>query len=206
MTLTRTVQSIRRVTRFSMQQDLRTSLMGSSAVSHNNLGTLNGVFVPCLLNILGAPLFLFVGFSVGMMGWLGSLAIFVFCETLAYLTISSFSALVTNGRMRGGGAYFMISRSLGPAFGGSSGLLFWLTYCLNVTFNTRSFTDVVFQTFFEPQTSTFSNKLAFSSAVLFLLFLVAVKAREAHAHARTHARTHTHTHRERERDRDRDRD
>ena len=117
-----------------------------------------------------------------MMGWLGTLALFCFCELIAYLTITSFSALVTNGRMRGGGAYFMISRSLGPAFGASSGILFWITYCLNVTFNTRSFTDVVFQTFFEPRwpgCSTFANELAFSSSVLFLLFLVAFRGARA---------------------------
>ena len=140
--------------------------------THNNLGTINGCYIPCLLNILGAPLFLFVGFAVGMMGWAGALGLFFFSELIAYLTITSFSALVTNGQMKGGGAYYMISRSLGPAFGGSSGMcalrptlpcpplapenragaprrrsLFWLTYCTNVTFNTRAFSDTVFSTF-----------------------------------------------------------
>lgn len=90
--------------------------------THNNLGTINGCYIPCLLNILGAPLFLFVGFAVGMMGWVGALGLFFFSELIAYLTITSFSALVTNGQMKGGGAYYMISRSLGPAFGGSSGM------------------------------------------------------------------------------------
>jgi len=78
----------------------------------------------------------------------------------------------------------MISRSLRPAFGGSSGLLFWVTYCLNVTFNTRSFSGVVFQTFFEPAwpgSTSFWNELAFSSATLFLLFLVAFESAAAFA-------------------------
>ena len=126
------------------------TLLGEDAKARptrNQLGTINGCYIPCLLNILGAPLFLFVGFSVGMMGWIGALGLFFYAETIAYLTITSFSALVTSGRMRGGGAYYMISRSLGPACGGSSGLLFWITYCINVTFNTRAFTDTVFQTF-----------------------------------------------------------
>lgn len=83
-------------------------------------------------------LFLRVGFAVGMLGWPSALALFCFSELIAYLTISSFSALASNGTMRGGGAYYMISRSLGPAFGGSSGLLFWLTYCINATFNVVS--------------------------------------------------------------------
>ena len=46
--------------------------------THNNLGTINGCYIPCLLNILGAPLFLFVGFAVGMMGWVGALGLFFF--------------------------------------------------------------------------------------------------------------------------------
>ena len=177
--------------------------------SHNNLGTLNGCYIPCLLNILGAVLFSRVGFSVGMLGWVGALGVFCFSETIAYLTITSFSALVTNGRMRGGGAYYMISRSLGPAFGGSSGLLFWLTYCLNVTFNTVAFTEMLVTTFptllpgddggnegqinchtegaanFNPLNLNFSayqlRKIGVSSVTLFVLFLVGFKGAGAFA-------------------------
>ena len=155
--------------------------------SHNNLGTINGCYIPCLLNILGAPLFLFVGFAVGMMGWLGALGLFCFSELIAYLTITSFSAIVSNGRMKGGGAYYMISRSLGPAFGGSSGILFWLTYCVNVTFNTRAFSDTVFSTFFADRSKAWSGaeafwyEFAFSTATLFLLFLVAFNGAAAFA-------------------------
>jgi len=31
-----------------------------------------------------------------MLGWLGALALFCFCELIAYLTITSFSALISN--------------------------------------------------------------------------------------------------------------
>ena len=106
----------------AIEISMQSPLLGKAeAPTRNALGLINGCYIPCLLNILGAPLFLFVGFSVGMLGWPGALGLFCFSELIAYLTIGSFSALVTNGRMRGGGAYYMISRSLGPAFGGSSG-------------------------------------------------------------------------------------
>ena len=177
---------------------------GAVHASHNNLGVLNGCYIPCLLNILGAVLFSRVGFSVGFLGWVGALEVFCFSETIAYLTITSFSALVTNGHMRGGGAYYMISRSLGPAFGGSSGLLFWLTYCLNVTFNTVAFTEMFVTTFLpewsggnEGQTDcsvdadadnnmfTVSperfKKIGVSSVTLFILFLVGFKGAGAFA-------------------------
>lgn len=52
------------------------SASASASSGRNELGTINGVIVPCLLNILGVILFLRLGWSVGQAGWLGTLAIF----------------------------------------------------------------------------------------------------------------------------------
>ena len=102
--------------------------------SKNELGVLNGVLVPCLLNILGVILFLRLGWAVGHAGWGGTLAMFAVGETLALLTVFSLSAIVSNGRIKGGGSYYMISRCLGPEFGGAIGLLFYSAYAVGTLF------------------------------------------------------------------------
>eukprot|EP00037_Helgoeca_nana_P018203 m.174024 g.174024 ORF g.174024 m.174024 type:complete len:903 (+) comp24346_c0_seq1:73-2781(+) len=134
----------------------------------NQLGTINGVYVPCLLNILGAVLFMRIGYSVGYAGWLGTVLIFTFCEIVTVITALSFSAIVTNGKMAGGGAYYMISRSIGPAFGGATGFLFYLCYVVNCAFNCTAFVDDIMSTFFPHAPSTYTYYWYHGTMVLLL--------------------------------------
>uniref|UniRef100_A0A8C6PIZ3 Solute carrier family 12 member 4 n=1 Tax=Nothobranchius furzeri TaxID=105023 RepID=A0A8C6PIZ3_NOTFU len=91
-----------------------------------NMGTLMGVYLPCLQNIFGVILFLRLTWIVGMAGIIQSLLIVIMCCSCTMLTAISMSAIATNGVVPAGGAYFMISRSLGPEFGGAVGLCFYL--------------------------------------------------------------------------------
>uniref|UniRef100_A0A8D3DEM6 Solute carrier family 12 member 4 n=1 Tax=Scophthalmus maximus TaxID=52904 RepID=A0A8D3DEM6_SCOMX len=91
-----------------------------------NMGTLMGVYLPCLQNIFGVILFLRLTWIVGMAGIMQSLLIVLMCCSCTMLTAISMSAIATNGVVPAGGAYFMISRSLGPEFGGAVGLCFYL--------------------------------------------------------------------------------
>lgn len=57
------------------------------------------------------------------------------------LTTMSISAIATNGTVRGGGAYYLISRSLGPEFGGSIGIVFYLGSVFNTSLNAVGLID-----------------------------------------------------------------
>lgn len=90
------------------------------------MGTLMGVYLPCLQNIFGVILFLRLTWVVGTAGVLQAFCIVFMCCCCTMLTAISMSAIATNGVVPAGGSYFMISRSLGPEFGGAVGLCFYL--------------------------------------------------------------------------------
>ncbi|KAI3357611.1 hypothetical protein L3Q82_016023, partial [Scortum barcoo] len=90
------------------------------------LGTLMGVYLPCIQNIFGVILFLRMTWMVGVGGVFGSFIIVFMCCSTTMLTAISMSAIATNGVVPAGGSYYMISRSLGPEFGGAVGICFYL--------------------------------------------------------------------------------
>uniref|UniRef100_A0A6Q2WY59 Solute carrier family 12 member 5b n=1 Tax=Esox lucius TaxID=8010 RepID=A0A6Q2WY59_ESOLU len=91
-----------------------------------SLGTLMGVYLPCIQNIFGVILFLRMTWMVGIGGVFGSFFIVFMCCSTTMLTAISMSAIATNGVVPAGGSYYMISRSLGPEFGGAVGICFYL--------------------------------------------------------------------------------
>lgn len=95
-----------------------------AAATQTKFGTWDGVFVSCLLNIFGVIMFLRVGWMVGQAGIGLSLVIVLLSTVVVMLTALSMSAICTNGEIRAGGAYYMISRSLGPSVGTSVGVIF----------------------------------------------------------------------------------
>eukprot|EP01138_Halocafeteria_seosinensis_P006254 gb/GECG01006395.1/.p1 GENE.gb/GECG01006395.1/~~gb/GECG01006395.1/.p1 ORF type:complete len:1147 (+),score=102.26 gb/GECG01006395.1/:1-3441(+) len=90
------------------------------------LGWVKGVFIPVTLNILGVIMFLRLSWVGGQAGLIGGTVIILLSNFVTVITTLSLSAIVSNGEVQGGGAYYLISRSLGPAFGGSIGILFFL--------------------------------------------------------------------------------
>uniref|UniRef100_A0A5F8H827 Solute carrier family 12 member 7 n=1 Tax=Monodelphis domestica TaxID=13616 RepID=A0A5F8H827_MONDO len=121
------------------------------------MGTFIGVYLPCLQNILGVILFLRLTWIVGAAGILESFIIVFMCCTCTMLTAISMSAIATNGVVPAGGSYYMISRSLGPEFGGAVGLCFYL----GTTFAGAMYilgTIEIFLTYISPSAAIFHSE------------------------------------------------
>ena len=98
------------------------------------LGTFGGVFTPSVLTILGVILFLRTGFVVGSAGLGRALLILALAKSISVLTSLSLAAIATNRKVRGGGVYYLISRSLGIEYGGALGLLIFAAQAISVAF------------------------------------------------------------------------
>jgi amino acid transporter len=111
--------------------------------SCGTLGTFAGVFTPSILTILGIILFLRLGFVVGSAGLGLALVILFLANAISVLTSISLSAIATNLRVRGGGDYYLISRTLGLEFGGAIGIVLFLAQSVSIAFYCIGFGEAV---------------------------------------------------------------
>ncbi len=106
-------------------------------------GTFVGVFTPNVLTILGIILFLRTGWVVGQAGLVGALIIVTLANTISLLTGLSLSAIATSMEVKGGGNYYIISRSLGLEIGGAIGIPLYLSQAISVAFYIIGFTEAL---------------------------------------------------------------
>ena len=104
-------------------------------------GTFAGVFTPDVLCILGVIMYLRLGWVVGNTGFLGALAIIIMAKAVTTCTGLSMSSITTNIKIGPGGAYSIISKSLGLEAGGSVGIPFYISQTLSASLYVIGFTD-----------------------------------------------------------------
>jgi len=97
------------------------------------LGTFLGVYTPTILTILGVIMYLRFGWVLGQVGLVKTLVIVLLANAITLATSLSLSAVATNTRVGVGGAYFIISRSLGFEIGGAIGVPLFLSQVFSVT-------------------------------------------------------------------------
>ena len=104
-------------------------------------GVFGGVFTPNVLTILGIIMYLRLGWVVGNAGILGAIAIILIAKSISFCTALSMSSITTNIKIGAGGAYSIISRSLGLEAGGSIGIPFYISLMLSAALYIMGFTE-----------------------------------------------------------------
>jgi amino acid transporter len=107
---------------------------GPKQRGRGGLGTFGGVFTPSVLTILGLVLFLRTGYVIGSGGLLAAFGILALATSISVSTSLSLAAIATNRKVRAGGDYFLISRSLGVEAGGALGLLLFAAQAFSAAF------------------------------------------------------------------------
>jgi amino acid transporter len=97
------------------------------------LGTFLGVYTPTVLTILGVIMYLRLGWVLGTQGLGRTILVVLLANSITVITTLSFSAVATNSRLGVGGAYYIVSRSLGLEVGGAVGLPLFLAQAFSVT-------------------------------------------------------------------------
>jgi len=127
----------------SPQQDKESPDQRGTQEVSGKLGTFAGVFTPSILTILGLILFLRLGYVTGSGGVGRALIIIAVANVITILTSQSLAAIATNLKVKGGGDYYLISRTLGMEFGGAIGIVLYLAQSVSVGFYCIGFAEVL---------------------------------------------------------------
>lgn len=150
-----------------------------------NFGTFQGVFTPSILTILGVIMFLRFGWVLGNVGLGLTLLIVTMSTSITFLTGLSLSATATNMKVGSGGAYYLISRSLGLEIGAAIGLPLFLAQALGIAFYISGFAEALvdsvdlvpfIETLPAPLSALSEARFIAVSTLLVLTFLATVSA------------------------------
>uniref|UniRef100_A0A673YA21 Solute carrier family 12 member 9 n=1 Tax=Salmo trutta TaxID=8032 RepID=A0A673YA21_SALTR len=154
------------------------------------LSTFFGVVIPTLLSMFSVVLFLRIGFVVGQCGLYQTIAMFLVAYFIISMTVLSVCAISTNGALDAGGAYYMISRALGPEFGGSLGVMFFLANVCSSALYILGLVEAIVATFGLPEAGSLQVlpagywwSLLYATGILLLCLLVCLVGAEIYAKA-----------------------
>ena len=120
----------------------------------HSFGAFQGVFLPSILTIFGVVMYLRMGWVVGNAGLISTIVIVTISSAITLITVLSMSSIATNMKVRGGGAYFMVSRSLGVEAGAAVGLSLFFAKAIGIAFYIVGFAEALHSTFPElPETA-----------------------------------------------------
>ena len=102
-------------------------------VKTKKFGTFGGVFTPSILTILGVIMYMRMPMIAGEAGLFGTLGIIIVAHIISITTGLSVSSIATDKKVKEGGTYYIISRSLGLPIGGTLGLALFVGLSFSVS-------------------------------------------------------------------------
>lgn len=143
----------------------------SNSVKPKLYNSFEGVFKPTLLTILGAIMYLRMGWVVGNAGLLGGILIVLTALSITFATGLSLSSIASNTRLKAGGPYAMIAKALGLEVGGAIGIPLFLSQAFAVAMYIFGFREGWLRIF--PQHSALLIDLIVFLLVLTVAFISA---------------------------------
>ncbi len=134
--------------KFPLRFGFKSSSSKDETIQQSGLGTFGGVYTPSILTILGVIMYLRFGWVVGNAGLINTLIIVTISTAITFLTALSVCAIATDRVVRVGGAYYMISRSLGIEPGGAVGISLYFAQAISVALYTIGFAESLVRTNF----------------------------------------------------------
>ncbi len=132
--------------KFPFRFGFKPSSSKDETIQQSGLGTFGGVYTPSILTILGVIMYLRFGWVVGNAGLINTLIIVTISTAITFLTALSVCAIATDRVVRVGGAYYMISRSLGIEPGGAVGISLYFAQAISVALYTIGFAESMVRT------------------------------------------------------------
>ena len=141
-------------------------------------GAFAGVYTPSILTILGVIMYLRLGWVSGVAGIWGSIAIILLAHVISVTTGLSISSIATDKKIKAGGIYYILSRSLGLPMGGSIGITLFIGTALSISLYIVGFVENFLdlpsmQHFLGMAGPTIQNTRIVGTAVLILLAVIA---------------------------------
>jgi len=121
-------------------------------------GSFAGVFTPSILTILGVIMYLRLGWATGVAGLWGVIAIIMLAHVISLTTGLSISSIATDKKIKAGGIYYILSRSLGLPIGGSIGITLFVGTALSIAMYIVGFTENFISL---PVTNEYLESIAF---------------------------------------------
>ena len=104
-------------------------------------GTFSGVYTPSVLTILGVIMYMRLGWVVGEAGLYAAIAIILVAHIISITTGLSISSIATDKKIKTGGIYYILSRSLGLPMGGSIGITLFVGTALSIALYIVGFSE-----------------------------------------------------------------